>query len=305
MFLRVFLAAAFAVALLGAAGPAPLIVYSAPAGSRPAGADRMRPTDAILPNGRISAPAGLSIFAGTNPLGLALTPDGQFAIVSNGGAGGSLGSLPALPGLLGGPCLVVVDARHMTVASVYQDPAASFFMGVAAVRDPGNAASTLVLASDVAGGTLQVFTLDADGHLAPQAPIVLAPGPRKAFPAQIAVSPDGLTAYVADNLADTVSAVDLRSRRVARTMAVGDFPFYLAAAGTSLVASGGGLDLLAARFAGARAAIRGAVVRSVHVVVADRLRSVGGGPGLGGGAARSRARWRAERRGRRAGCDDR
>ena len=202
----------------------------------------MRPTDAILPNGRISAPAGLSIFAGTNPLGLALTPDGQFAIVSNGGAGGSLGSLPALGGLLGGACLVVVDARRMTVASVYQDPAAAFFMGVAVVRDPGNASSTLVLASDVADGTLQVFTLDGDGHLTPQSPVVLAPGPRKAFPAQIVVSPDGLTAYVADNLADTVAAVDLRSRRVARTMAVGDFPFYLAAAGTSLVASGGGLS---------------------------------------------------------------
>ncbi len=244
MFLRPFLAAAFAVALLGAASPAnTLVAYYAPAGTRPAGADRIHPTDAILPNGRISAPAGVSLFAGTNPLGLTLTPDERFAIVVNGGGGGSLNALPAVAGLVSGSSLVVVDARRMEVASAYQDPSASFFMGVAAVRDPNDASSTIVLASDVATGTLRVLALDGAGRLTPEPTIALpADGARKAFPAQIAVSPDGRTAYVADNLGAAVISVDLASRKAERTLPVGDFPFYVASAGASVLASGTGLS---------------------------------------------------------------
>jgi hypothetical protein len=74
-----------AAVLLGAAHkPAPLIVYSAPAGDRPAGADNVHPTNAILPNGRIAAPVGSSVFVGTNPLGMALSPDGRYIVVTNG-----------------------------------------------------------------------------------------------------------------------------------------------------------------------------------------------------------------------------
>ena len=231
---------------MGAAGPATtLIAYYAPAGTRPAGSDRVHPTDAILPNGRISAASGLSLFAGTNPLGLALTPDGRFAIVANG-AGGSLNALPAVAGLVSGSALVVVDARQMTVASAYQDPSATFFIGVAAARDPNDAASTIVLASDVATGALRVFTLDGAGRLTPEQSIALpGEGARKAFPAQIAISPDGRTAYVADNLGDAVIVVDLASRKVARSVPVGYFPFYVAAAGSTVLAAAGGLSTYA------------------------------------------------------------
>ena len=104
-----FAAAALAAVTLGAAPrPVPLIVYSAPAGNRPAGADPIAPATSILPNGRIASPDGRSIVVGTNPLGVALTPDGRFAIVSNGG-GGIAGAAAAataatapVPGLLAG-----------------------------------------------------------------------------------------------------------------------------------------------------------------------------------------------------------
>jgi YVTN family beta-propeller protein len=240
-----FAAAALAAILLGAAHRlAPLVVYSAPAGDRPAGADRLRPTDAILPNGRIAAPAGRSVLVGTNPLGLALSPDGRYAIVSNDSQQtGGLAVPISSPPLVVGYSLAVVDTRTMRLTDVYQDPAATFFLGIAAVRDPNDPARTLVLASDGGNGLLRVFQLTAAGQLVPQPPIAMpAQGVFHAFPAGLSVSPDGRTAYVADNLGDTVTAIDLVSRSVLRTVPVGDFPFYVAASARHVLVTAMGLS---------------------------------------------------------------
>ncbi len=165
----------FAAALLGAvllgAGPrpAPLIIYSAPAGIRPTGADRIHPTSAILPNGRVAAPVGESLFVGADPLGLALSPDGRYAIVSNDGNGSATMTLASGGMLVHGYSLAVVDTRIMKLASVYHDAAALFFMGVAAARDPRDASRTIVLASDGGAGVVRIYDLDAAGQLTPEA----------------------------------------------------------------------------------------------------------------------------------------
>jgi DNA-binding beta-propeller fold protein YncE len=208
----------------------------------------VHPTDAILPNGRIAAPAGTSLFAGSGTLGIALSPDGRYAILANaGGAFAGLGDSGVAVGLAAGSSLSVVNAQSMRVASNYEDPSASFFMGVAAVRDPQDAARTLVLASDSSAGSVRVFELDAAGSLAPESSIALAsPDRPHPFPAQIAVAPDGRNAYVSDNLDDTVVQIDLASRSVVRAMPCGDFPLYVAAAESTVVASGTGLSAYAA-----------------------------------------------------------
>jgi DNA-binding beta-propeller fold protein YncE len=211
--------------------PAPLIVYSAPAGSRPAGADKIHPADAVLPNGRIAAPAGASLFVGSNPLGLALSPDGSYAVVSNDGAPPN-------------SSLSVIDTKSMRIASEYRDPSASFFMGIAAARDPADPTRTVVLVSDGAAGAVRVFDLDAGGQLTPETQAIALPaaGGRHAFPAGIAIAPNDRTAYVADNLGDAVIAIDLASRRVLRSLPVGDFPLYVAASGHGILAAGTGLS---------------------------------------------------------------
>ncbi len=240
----------FAAALLGAvllgAGPrpAPLIVYSAPAGIRPTGADRIHPTSAILPSGRIAAPVGESLFVGADPLGLALSPDGRFAIVSNDGNGSATMTLASDGLLVRGYSLAVVDTRSMKLASVYHDAAASFFMGVAAARDPNDASRTIVLASDGAAGAVRVYDLDEAGRLTPEAQTIALPArdSRRAFPAGIAIAPDGRTAFVADNLGDAVVTIDLATRTVQRSVPVGDFPFYVAAGRAAVLATGSGLS---------------------------------------------------------------
>jgi len=81
---RRYLAALLACALVGAA-PAKITVYSAPAGNRPAGAPHANdPYSLILPNGRIVSPAGKSVVVGMQTLGVALSPDGKFAVTTNG-----------------------------------------------------------------------------------------------------------------------------------------------------------------------------------------------------------------------------
>ncbi|HEY1977852.1 MAG TPA: bifunctional YncE family protein/alkaline phosphatase family protein [Candidatus Baltobacteraceae bacterium] len=244
MSFRSLAAAALAAVLLGAAHkPAPLIVYTAPAGDRPAGADNVHPTNAILPNGRIAAPSGASVFVGTTPLGMALTPDGRYVVVTNGDD--RTGGLP-IPNIEPPPAigysLAVVDVATMGLASVYRDDG-TFYMGVAAVRDPRDPGQTLVLASDGGAGAVRVFRLDSGGGLTPSGQPIALPANAlgHAFPAGIAIEPNGRYAYVADNLGASVDVIDLTTRTAVRSLPAGNAPFDVAADGRHVLTSAAGL----------------------------------------------------------------
>jgi DNA-binding beta-propeller fold protein YncE len=229
---------------LGAAArPAPLIEYSAPAGDRPAGADRVHATDAILPNGRVAAPVGASLFVGSGTLGMALSPDGRYAILANAGAPAGVQPALAPAGLAPGSSLAVVNVQSMRLVSLFPDPSSCFFMGVAAARDPRDASRTIVLASDAQAGTVRVFDLDGGGSLTPEQSIALpSPVKGRAFPAQIALSPDKRTAYVADDAGDAVVEIDLAARSVTRSIPAGDFPLDVATGPGLLLSTGSGLS---------------------------------------------------------------
>lgn len=244
MTFRLLVAAALAAVLLGAAPPPKLLDYSSPAGVRPAGADALLPTDAVLPDGRIAAPAGRSVFVGTNPLGFALSPSGRYAIVSNDDdrSGGFV--LPASNASLAiGYSLAVVDTRTMRVVDVYHNPAFRFFMGVASVPNPQDPSTALVFASDGGAGVIRVFTLDARGQLTPQPQAVGLPstGGFPAFPAGLSASPGGKTIYAVDNLGGTLDAIDVATRTVVASVRVGYFPFSVTAGVRRVFVSGGGL----------------------------------------------------------------
>ena len=236
-----------AAVLLGAAAhpprrPAPLIVYSAPAGTRPAGASPSRPTDAVLPDGRIAAPLGAAVFVGTNPLGLAISPDGRFIVVSNAEQNPSAGAPPpSSPNIAGGYSLAVVDAQSMRVVSVYRDPSLALFTGIAATSDPANPTQTLVLASDGPHGLVRCFQLSEDGTLTLVQTIAVA-----GFPDAIALGADGRVAYVTSDLSGGVTAIDLSARRVLGSAQTGYFPSSIAVSGDRLYVTNGGLSDYAA-----------------------------------------------------------
>src|SRR5579884_4459398 len=161
--LRRLCAAMLAVTLAGAA-PLPTI-YNAPAGSRIAGApDPSNPYDIVLPNGRIVAPVGKSVVVGMNALGVTLSPDGRYAIVSNDDERESSAVSTIVPGVRGGYSLTVVNTATMRVTDVFHGANEPFFIGLAALKDPADPSNTLVLAAGGPGNTVHFLQLDAYGR---------------------------------------------------------------------------------------------------------------------------------------------
>ncbi|HET9096042.1 MAG TPA: beta-propeller fold lactonase family protein [Candidatus Baltobacteraceae bacterium] len=241
-------AAALVFALAGAA-PLPT-VYTAPAGSRTAGAPNpSRPYDVILPSGRIVAPVGKSVVVGMNALGVTMTPDGKYAIVSNDDERESNAVSRIVPGVQGGYTLTVVNTSTMAVTDVYRGEHESFFLGVAALKDPADPAHTLVLAAGGPSNTLHFLQIDPHGKLRetgaaltmPEATDARFANDGHAFPGWIALAPNHRVAYVVNNLANSVTAVDLRARSVMHTVPVGYFPWAAAVSGRRLYVTDPGL----------------------------------------------------------------
>ncbi len=256
MSLRRFLAAAAVLAglLLPVRAPAAVVSYSAPAGNLPAG-HVLRgggPFDAILPSGRLVTPAGQSVLTGMNALGVALAPDGRFAVVSDDDE--REGKVHALsdPDATGGFSLAVVDTATMTVVSRYPAPAGeAYWVGLLAVPDPAHAGRTLVLAAGGPTNEVYAFGLDAQGRLTPDEHHAIAiPGPtdpafgdfNHSYPGTLVLAAGGRLAYVVDEAGDAVGTIDLATRTVTGVpQRVGDFPFGAALAGNRLLVTDEGL----------------------------------------------------------------
>jgi DNA-binding beta-propeller fold protein YncE len=244
----------FALPSLAAAAPghrpAP-VSYAAPAGAMPAGHLRGATFDAVLPSGRLVTPAGENVVTGIDALGVALTPDGRFAIVTCGDADHSALHSLVDPSISGGFALAVVDTVTMRVIDRYQAAGETFWLGVAALPDPAAPSRTLVLAAGGPTNAVYVFTLDATGRLVPDRRHTIAiPSPidpalaslGHASPGTLTVSRDGRRAYVVNEAAATVAAIDTRARSVSGPLrAVGFAPFGAAIAGDRLLVSDEGL----------------------------------------------------------------
>lgn len=246
--MRPLTAAALTLALLGAA-PLPT-VYTAPAGSRVAGAPNpARPYNVILPNGRIVAPVGRSVVVGMNALGVAVTPDGRYAIVSNDDEREESAQSTIVPQARGGYSLAVVSTATMKVTDVYRGEKEPFFVGIAALKDPADPARTLVLAAGGPSNAVHFLHLDASGTLHEDSTSLAMPVPADAryandghaYPGWVALAPNHRIAYVVNNLANTVTAVDLRAHAALHTVPVGYFPWAAAVAGKRLYVTDPGL----------------------------------------------------------------
>src|ERR1700736_4354602 len=247
-------AAAAAPAHHAAARPAPLRppgTHAAPSGNIPAGHYRGATYDAVLPSGRIVTPNGESVVTGMNALGVALSPDGRFAIVSNDDERQGMVHSIIDSGATGGFSLAVVELATMRVVDRYRAPGEKFWVGIVALPDPADASRTLVLASGGPTNAVYALDLDANGHLTADATHVITP-PAPAddafadkghsYPGTIVLSKDNRRAYVVNEAAGTVVAIDTATRTIALPVRqVGFFPFGAALAGDRLVVSNEGL----------------------------------------------------------------
>ncbi len=216
-------AAALALALLPLGARSATVDYAPPAGALPAGPLRGAASGAVLPSGRLVTPAGTSVATGAETLGLALTPDGRYAIAA------------------GGDTLTVVDTGRMTAVAHVSAPGESYAGGVAAVSDPQDPGRTLVFAAGGASHAVYAFDLDGDGNLVPDARHRIdVPG--GSFPATLLASSDGRRVYAVDMLGDSVATIDTATRVLAGApAAVGFAPCGAAIAGARLLITNEGL----------------------------------------------------------------
>ncbi len=228
------------------------VTYHAPAGTRPAGPLLANePFSRVLPSGRFLRPVGTSVVVGMNALGVALSPDGRFAVVTNDDERETK-ARSAFDGLtMGGYSLAVVDTKTMAVVSRYVAPKATFFYGIVALRDPADPAQTLVLASGGPTNVVHAFRLDGSGALVPDAlgaidvPVPADPAVANAdlaFPGGLVASADGARAYAIDNIGNDVAQIDVESRRVVGdNVPVGFFPLAAARVPGGLLVANEGL----------------------------------------------------------------
>jgi DNA-binding beta-propeller fold protein YncE len=234
-----------------AAVPPPVVTFSAPAGALATGHLRGMTYDAVLPSGRLVTPAGTSAVVGMGALGVALTPDGRYAIVSNGAERGGHVRSGVDPQTAGGSSLAVVDVASMTVVDRYRAADESFYAGVAALADPQDPARVLVLASGGGTHAVYAFTLDAGGHLSrDRTHVIPIPGRTDqafadsglSYPAALLAARDGRHAYVVNELGDGVAELDTERRALVGGLhATGFRPAGVALAGSRLLVTNEGM----------------------------------------------------------------
>ncbi len=163
----------------------------------------------ITTNNWTLTPAGIQVTVGDRPLGAALSPDGRYLAVTNDGQGVQ--------------SLALVDTRaRLVVQSIPYHAPAALYVGVVWAPD-----GRRLFAS--AGGNNLVRTYDLrDGGLSEGAPIVLADAKTPAYPAGLAMAPDGRTVYAAENLANRVVAIDVASGKPVASAETGARPYAVA-----------------------------------------------------------------------------
>jgi YVTN family beta-propeller protein len=177
--------------------------------------------------GWVLTPAGRQIALGDRPLSIASSPDGRTLLVGNDGQSTQ--------------SLMVVDRESGSVTQTipYRAPEA-LFVGLLYSPDGKRAYAS-------AGGNNKIRTYAVDGqHLAEGESITL-PTERDGkkinlYPAGLAIAADGNTLFVANNLDDSLSLVDLPNRTVKATLPVGHNPYavVLSEDGKSIYASNWG-----------------------------------------------------------------
>jgi YVTN family beta-propeller protein len=180
----------------------------------------------ITPQGWRVTPAGTQTNLGSGPLGIAMSPNGKRALVTNAGYGNhSLMVVDTATGAV----VQTIDAKSNALRAeknrvldrvyshfYYYGGSFGYYNGVA-FAPTGSAA----YASDGPGCGIHTFTVSS-GVLKERQEIGLKSG---TWPAGIAVSAGGGRLYVAANLTDQLLFVDPAARKTLASVAVGHLPY--------------------------------------------------------------------------------
>jgi DNA-binding beta-propeller fold protein YncE len=157
----------------------------------------------LLPNGWRIAPAGKHVAVETLPLNVVVTPDSRYAIVATSG--------------LMRPSLAVIDIATWTVKNTYKLDNAWFGLAF-------NPDGTKLYVGGGGQNNVQEFVY-ADGTLTKARTLALPAQTGETFAGGVAISKDGRTLYVTRVFAMTLSAIDLTSGQVTKTIRLPAEPY--------------------------------------------------------------------------------
>ncbi len=157
----------------------------------------------MLPNGWRIQPAGKHVRVGDMPLNLVQTPDSKYLVVTSNG--------------LARPSFSIIDIASWAVKSTMQLDNAWYGL----VWHPDGAR---LYSAGAGQNNVQEFTY-ANGAITRARTFTLPAVNGQSFAGGLAVTPDGTTLYVTRVFAQTVSAIDLASGQVTKTIALPAEPY--------------------------------------------------------------------------------
>ena len=161
----------------------------------------------LLPNGWSIQPAGMQIPLDTMPMSTALSPDGKYLLVLNGG--------------YRPPSISVLTVSPMK--EIARVPVADAWLGLTFA--PGG---KLVYASGGSRGTVSEFSFSEDGELKPVREMqATAEHTAMDFIGDVTLSPDGRLIYAADLFRDSIVVINPQSGRVIERWKTGRRPYRI------------------------------------------------------------------------------
>ena len=198
----------------------PANAMRAPAGDRPTHIDPAGET--VLPNGRLIIPRGVQVKVAPHPYGLALSPDGETLVTSNGGTAPF--SISIITDLASPSPKVAQIPEGFPKGDTPRDPD-SVYMGVAIAPD-----NRTLYVSEGNNGRVGIFDLSTRQDLG----VLSADGAFEgtaytdSLTGELKLSPDGRWLYVVDMAHFRLLIFDTRSKQIAASIGVGRMPFGLA-----------------------------------------------------------------------------
>lgn len=214
--MRVFIALS-AFALCAAAQD-----YRAPAGERPA--VRRVGAESVLPGGRMVDPVGRQFPTGSGPFGLAISPDGKYAVTADGGPNGFSLTVLDMSDDQWRVKRIEAESREKREqekkAEPDEDSFLSVFMGLA-FQDAGK-----VFAAEGNSGRVRLIQIPS-GRLVSLYELNQG-GFRDSFSGDLAYDADRSLLYVVDQANFRVAVFDAKSRKLIANVRVGRLPFKVA-----------------------------------------------------------------------------
>jgi YVTN family beta-propeller protein len=175
----------------------------------------------LLPNGWTLTPEGTQIPVSDLPLNMVLSNDGRYLLVTTNGYGPQTINVVDL---ISGNSIQVVEVKKSWLGLVFAPDGNRFFVSggddnEVLIFDFSNGKASL--AGKIPLGSREYHALDDRARDAARR----SGRGEFAFPAGIAITPNGKHLYVAENLTNQVAVVDLSNQQVVAKIGVGEYPY--------------------------------------------------------------------------------